>query len=68
MHTKEKMAVWVTLLAGPASVYAAEGAPGGMVLFAFGGGFAGGLIGALLACWLCKRGRGSKDQTDTKKY
>ncbi|HEY0858887.1 MAG TPA: hypothetical protein VGE16_17615 [Albitalea sp.] len=55
MRTKEKIAVWGTLLVGSASAYAAEGAPGGMVLFAFGGGFAGGLIGALLACWLCKR-------------
>lgn len=66
MHTKEKMVVWATLLAGPASCLAAEGAPGGMILFSFGGGFAGGLLGALLACWLCKRRESPKIDVDVR--
>jgi hypothetical protein len=42
--------------------YAEGGAPH-ILLYAFGGGLVGGLVGALLACWLCKRIRGSKDTT-----
>jgi hypothetical protein len=36
-------------------------------MYAFGGGLLGGLVGALLACWLCNRRRGSKDDTDSKR-
>jgi len=36
-------------------------------MYSFGGGLAGGLLGALLACWLCKRARGSRDDTDSKR-
>lgn len=44
---------------------ATEGAPQ-VFLFALGGGAAGGFLGALLACWLCKR-FGSKNDRDPRK-
>jgi hypothetical protein len=53
------------LLATPLAAYA-EGTPH-ILLYSFGGGFAGGLLGALLACWLCKRFFGSKAQTGSKR-
>jgi hypothetical protein len=68
MQTKEKLAIWASLLAGPATAYAAEGAPGGTVLFAFGGGLVGGFLGALLACWLCNKRRAPTVETGPKKY
>jgi len=49
----------------PVAAYAQGGAPH-ILLYSFGGGFAGGLLGALLACWLCKR-RPSQDITDLKR-
>lgn len=67
MRTGNKLPAAIVLMATPLAAYA-DSVPGTGVLYSFGGGFAGGLIGALLACWLCKRGRGAKDQTDTKKY
>lgn len=67
MKAGSKLSATFLLAALPFSAYA-DSAPSTGVLFSFGGGFLGGLIGALLACWLCQRGRGSKDQTDTKKY
>lgn len=66
MKTGNKLPAAILLLATPLAAFA-EGTPH-IVLFAFGGGAAGGFLGALFACWLCKRIRGSKDQTDTKKY
>ncbi len=57
----------ILLLAAPLAAHAQGGAPH-ILLYSFGGGFVGGLLGALLACWLCKRGRGTKDETQPKKY
>jgi hypothetical protein len=61
-----KVPATILLLTAPALAYAQHGAPH-IELYALGGGFAGGLIGALLACWLCKRFGGSKDRTDPKR-
>ena len=60
-----KLPVAVLLLATPLAAYA-ESAPS-TGLYALVGGFAGGLFGGLLACWLCRRDR-SKTDTDSKKY
>lgn len=65
MQTKDRVAVFTALLAGPVTAFAtggAEGPPGGQILFSFIGGFGGGLLGAVVGCWLCNRGRGSKDE------
>jgi len=53
------------LLVPFAASAATEGAPQ-VFLFALGGGAAGGFLGALLACWLCKR-MGSKNDRDSKR-
>jgi len=56
----------VTLgLAAPIAAYAQHGAPH-IILYSLGGGFAGGLMGALLACWLCKKAWGSKGDRDLR--
>lgn len=67
MKAASGLPVAVVLMAAPLTAFAQGGAPH-ILLYSFGGGFAGGLLGALLACWLCKRGRGSTDTTDSKKY
>lgn len=54
------------VLLTPLAASATEGAPQ-VFFYALGGGAAGGLIGALLACWLCNR-RKSKNDSDSKKY
>lgn len=57
---------FVAALLFPAIAFAkTEGAPD-VFLFALGGGAAGGFLGALLACWLCKR-FGSKNDRDPRK-
>jgi hypothetical protein len=65
MNTGTKLPAAMLLLATPLAAYAEGGAPH-ILLFSFGGGFAGGLLGALLACWLCKRARASKDDTGSR--
>jgi membrane protein DedA with SNARE-associated domain len=62
MHTKLPAAI--VLLTTPLAVYAQQGEP--HILYALGGGFAGGFLGALFACLLCKR-FGSKNDTDSKR-
>ena len=62
-----KLAVWAVLMAAPATTFALEVEPGGLVAYSFVVGAAGGFIGALLACWLCKRRR-AKDDTGVKKF
>jgi hypothetical protein len=52
------------LLLTPIAAYA-EGIPHIEALYAFGGGLFGGLIGALIACWLCHRRR---ESSEPKKY
>ena len=53
------------LLTTPLAAYA-QGAPH-ILLYSFGGGALGGFIGALLACWLCKRQQ-PKIDPDPKRY
>lgn len=66
MRTGTKLSAAVLLVTTPLASYA-QSIPHIEALYSFGGGFAGGLIGALLACWLCKRFCGSKDQADLKR-
>ena len=56
----------LALLTSPLAAHA-ETIPHIEALYAMGGGFLGGLVGGLLACWLCKRGRGGRDESDTKR-
>ena len=65
--TKDKLVIWATLMSAPATSFALEGDPGGIVAYSFIGGAAGGFVGALLACWLCCRRR-AKDDAAVKKY
>ncbi len=67
MNRGIKLPVVALAASAPLSAYA-DTIPHITLLYSFGGGFAGGLIGALLACWLCKRIRESKDRTDSKKF
>jgi len=62
MRTVTKLPAAIALLALPAAAYAQHGFPHTEALYAFGGGLFGGLIGALLACWLCKRRKNGDDQ------
>jgi len=55
------------LLAAPLAAYA-DTVPHTGTLYAFAGGAVGGFLGALLACWLCHRRMGRKDDGDPKKY
>lgn len=64
MKTGIKLPVTVLLLATPLAAYA-DTVPPTHVLFALGGGFAGGFLGALVACWLCKR-FGSRNDVNSK--
>jgi hypothetical protein len=61
VNTRTRTQVALCLLATPLAAYA-DGTPH-IILYSFAGGAAGGFLGALLACWLCKRIRGSKDTT-----
>ncbi|HJV61222.1 MAG TPA: hypothetical protein VJ743_09740 [Albitalea sp.] len=61
MRTGTKRSGAAVILVAPIAAYAQSGAPH-IELYAFGGGLLGGLIGALLACWLCKR-LGAKQET-----
>lgn len=66
MKPSPKLSVGL-LLASPVAAYA-DGAPHVIeAMYAFGGAFVGGLVGALVACWLCKRQRGSGESSDTRK-
>lgn len=64
MNTGSKLSVSILLLVTPLAAYA-ESAPPTGVLWALAGGFGGGFLGALLACWLCKRWA-SKDDHGSK--
>jgi hypothetical protein len=67
MRTGIKLPTAALLAAMPLVAYAAtDGAPHTFFLAAAAGGAVGGFLGALLACWLCKR-RGSHTP-DSKKY
>lgn len=66
MESGTRATAAIIVMMAPLAAHAQGGAPH-IVLYALGGGFAGGLLGALLACWLCKRFCGSKDQADTKR-
>jgi hypothetical protein len=66
MKTGNKLPAAALLMTTPLAAYA-DTIPHIEALYAFGGGLAGGLIGSLLACWLCKRIRGSKSDNDQRK-
>ena len=55
--TSKKMAIWAAMMAAPATTFALESDPGGIVAYSFVGGAVGGFVGALLACWWCCRRR-----------
>ena len=59
----DKLSVAMFLLATPLAAHASIPDTG---LFALVGGAAGGFVGALVACWLCKR-FGSKNDRDPRK-
>ncbi|HUG23904.1 hypothetical protein [Piscinibacter sp.] len=64
MKMKTRLPAAMLLLTAPVVAYA-QGTGVPHILFAAaGGGFVGGLLGALLACWLCNRRR---DDNDMKK-
>ena len=66
MNMQTKLPAAILILTTPLAAYA-QGAPHQVeFLYTFGGGAAGGFLGALLACWLCKR-FGSKNDTDSKR-
>jgi hypothetical protein len=65
MRANIRLPAAMVLLAPLAASAATEGAPQ-VFLFALAGGAVGGFVGALLACWLCKR-RGSQDGNDPKR-
>jgi hypothetical protein len=66
MKTGTKLSGAIFLLGAPLTAFA-DTVPSTGHLYSFVGGFAGGLIGAGLACWFCKR-RDSKRDTELKKY
>jgi len=65
MKVDIKLPAAMALLAPVAASAATEGAPE-LFFFALGGGAVGGFLGALLACWLCKR-MSSKNDRDSKR-
>ncbi len=66
MKARTKLvAAAIFLLSTPLAAYADDASPTGHIL-SFVGGFAGGFLVALVACWLCKR-FGSKNDTDSKR-
>jgi hypothetical protein len=66
MKRETTLPIAVLLLASPLVAHA-QSIPHIEALYSFGGGFAGGLLGALLACWLCHRNRDSKNETSSKR-
>jgi hypothetical protein len=64
MKTGIKLPAAICLLAMPAAAYAQHGFP--HFAFSFGGGLAGGFLGALLACWLSSKRR-DKNGDNAKK-
>jgi hypothetical protein len=50
----------------PFAARASETVPHIVALYALGGGAAGGFLGALIACWLCKRMTSKKDRDSNK--
>jgi len=64
MKLPTRLPIAVLLMTVPLAAYA-ESAPS-TGLYSLVGGFAGGLVGGLVACWLCKR-RGSKSDADSKR-
>ena len=66
MKTEQKFAATAGLLMAPIAAYATDGAPH-IEIYALVGGAAGGFIGALFACWLCKRRSSSDGSTDRQK-
>jgi len=65
MRVGIKLPAAIALLAPLAASAATEGAPE-VFFYALGGGAVGGFLGALFACWLCKR-MGSKNDKDPRK-
>jgi hypothetical protein len=65
MTVGTKLPASFILLMTPLAAYA-DGTPH-IVVYSLVGSFVGGFLGAGLACWLCKR-RGSRDETEPKKY
>ena len=66
MKTGLKLPAAITFLSTPLAAYA-QLPPGGIHTTLLLSSFAGGFLGALLACWLCNRSRSKKD-TDSKRY
>jgi membrane protein DedA with SNARE-associated domain len=65
MKTETRLPAAFVMLSAPLAAYA-DGAPPTGHILSFVGGFAGSFLGALVACWLCKR-FGSKNDTDSKR-
>ena len=65
MKASLKLPAAIVLLSAPLAAYA-DSAPSGGHILTFVSGFGGGFLGALLACWLCKR-FGSKNDSDSKR-
>ena len=66
MRTGIKLPTVAVLAAMPLVAYAAtDGAPHTFFLAAAGGAV-GGFLGALMACWLCKRMSSKKDGTSDR--
>jgi len=66
MKIESKIPAAVALLTAPLAAHA-ETIPHIDAYFALGGGFVGGFLGALLACWLCKRMGSGRGDSDPKK-
>jgi len=66
MKTEVKLVNTIMLLATPLAANAESILQLEDRIVLFGGGAAGGFLGALLACWLCKR-FGSKNDRDPRK-
>ncbi len=67
MKNRFTLPATVVLLAAPAAAFAQEGGAPHILLYSLGGGFLGGLIGAFLACWLCKRMSKPDNLTSTRR-
>lgn len=66
MKTGTQVKAAMLMFAAPVAAYAQGGAPH-IILESLVGGAIGGFIGAALACWLCKRACGSKDETNPRR-
>jgi membrane protein DedA with SNARE-associated domain len=64
MKMQTKLPAALVLLTAPLAAYAQQGEP--HIIYSLVASFAGGFLGAALACWLCNRSR-SKNDADLKR-